>query len=139
MTLQARAQSRQRPVVRCGLCGREIHPDAASLPLWGKVGGHCKARLATMTQTLHREGLGEFLNGPIEFQPIESEDAHGVSMWVYPSRIQRLQRRATALGFRVIEDWPRTDGPASCELKLPVNDKARRRLVGKLEQLRATA
>ena len=134
MTALASPTSIQRPVVRCGICSREINPDSAVIPVFGRVGGRCRVRHAAMAATLTREGLGEFLNGPVSFEPIESEDAHGVSMWVYPAHIQRLKDRAARLGFRVLDSWPRTDGPASLELKLPHQDKARNKLLKRLER-----
>ena len=139
MTLQARTQSIERPVVRCGICHREIHPDSAVLPIFGCVGGRCRARHAAMTATLKREGLSEFLDGSVQFEPIESTDGNGDPIMVYPDHIMRLSNQATRLGLRIVHSWPRTDGPAYLELRLPQGKEARGKLLKRLERLGAAA
>lgn len=129
---------RQSPPQTCTRCGRQSSMGK-SVPLLGYFGPECYSKVAALKQVLEQRGLVEFLNGPVQFQPIESEDAHGVSMWVFPSYVQTMKNRAERLGFRFLWDWPRTDGPATAELKLPHGDNLRKRLVGKLERLGTAA
>lgn len=132
--------NRQPKAQPCSICGRST-TTGKTVALFGFVGPTCYTKLAALTETLERGGLHEFLSGPVQFTPVESEDADGLSMWVWPMEIEGMKRRAERLGFNFEWHWPRTDGPATCWLNMPWTGKLRRRVMHRLEhaQLGAAA
>lgn len=134
-----RPTSRSAVTHRCGICHRPIKPESKSLPVFGRVGPGCRTKHAALVAALKREGLDELFAGPIAFEPVESENADGVSNWEFPPYIIAMRNRAERLGFRFLWHWPHLKGRATCELKLPVNDKRRTALMKKLDRLMAAA
>ena len=124
--------NRQRKGQPCALCGR-LSETGKSVAVIGWVGPTCYHRVAALEQCLERLDLKQFLDGPIQFTPVESEDADGISMWVWPMYIEPMKRRAEKLGFLFEWSWPRVDGPATCWLRLPRNPERRRKVFIRLE------
>lgn len=127
MTVQQAAP--HRPGQRCRVCGT-LSRTGRVVEHIGWCGPECVRKVAALHETLEREGLSEMFAGRVEFDPVESEDLNGVSMWTWPVEIDDLRRRAEALGLRFEWSWARTDGPAECYVRLPDNRRARRRLFG---------
>jgi hypothetical protein len=111
------------------------------VPMLGWVGPTCAQKFAALERTIERDGLTDFLSGHVTFEPVESEDAHGVSCYDFPLHIQEMRHRAERLGFHFEWKWIMRFESASCWLSLPRSGKLRRRLFARLEhaQLRAVA
>lgn len=136
--LAHRALNRHPKGQPCALCGCPSE-TGKSVPLVGWAGPECARKVAALAESLEKLDLKRFLDGPVQFTPVESEDADGISMWVWPMQIEHMKRRAEMLGFSFEWSWPRTDGPATCWLTLPRNAERRRKLWGRLEQVQRMA
>lgn len=124
--------STQRTAHTCRVCGQEARTGSVVQHI-GWVGPDCKRKVAALHQTLEQNGLTEMFEGRVEFYPVESEDADGLSMWTWPLEINALRRRAEALGLKFCWHWAQTDGPAEGWIRLPDNRKARKRLFERQE------
>lgn len=132
MTVQQTAP--RRPGRLCRICGTPSRTGRVVEHI-GWCGPECVRKVAKLHETLERAGLTEMYADFVEFDPVESEDLNGVSMWTWPYEINELRVRAERLGLRFEWSWPRTDGPAECYVRLPQNVRARKRLFSGLGRL----
>jgi hypothetical protein len=130
--VQQQPLNRQPKGQPCALCGRNS-ATGKTVAIVGWVGPTCYHRVAALERSLETLDLKRFLEGPVGFQAEPSEDAHGVSCWVFPEHIQVLMRRAEKLGFLFEWGWVEVGGAATCWLRLPKNSERRRKIFIRLE------
>lgn len=135
-TLAENRAARRHPPKPCDACGT-LTRKSKHVPGIGEVGSTCYQKVAALNAVLEQRGLTELFGGRREFAPQPSEDADGISQWVFPAHILTLRDRAEKLGLRFEWNWPRRAGPAECWVSLPRSIKLRRRLLARLERVQA--
>lgn len=115
MTALKTSQQHTAPI--CRICGQEAR-TGREVEHIGWTGPDCSRKVAALHQTLERNGLTEMFQGRVEFDAVESEDAHGVSCWVFPAHVELRMHRAEALGLNFIWGWLER-GRAECYASLP--------------------
>lgn len=97
-SLLAATPQKQRQGHPCAVYGIPSK-TGTMVPMLGWVGPTYAQKFAALERTFERDGLTEFLDGPVTFEPVESEDAHGISQYDFPQHILEMRARAEKLGF----------------------------------------